>query len=187
MGLLVLWYFCLVFNEPWSGSPLWISWLSFPPTGRRVLFPSYPLQHLLLFSDADHSDLVRSHCTTHPQFSNTYRCWAFFHVLHRLLCLLWRNVHLNLVPLFDCVVSLILRCISCLCVLEINSLWVSLFANISFVMRFVFLFMVFSSVTTPLRVIRSHLFIFVLIFVILRGGSKKDLLHFMSKCVLLFS
>ena len=63
----------------------------------------------------------------------------------------------------------------------------SLFANISFVMRFVFLFMVFSSVTTPLRVIRSHLFIFALIFVILRGGSKKDLLHFMSKCVLLFS
>ena len=72
-------------------------------------------------------------------------------------------------------------------VLEINSLWVSLFANISFVMRFVFLFMVSSSVTTLLRVIRSHLFIFVLIFVILRGGSKKDLLHFMSKCVLLFS
>ena len=63
----------------------------------------------------------------------------------------------------------------------------SLFANISFVMRFVFLFMVSSSVTTPLRVIRSHLFIFALIFVILRGGSKKDLLHFMSKCVLLFS
>ena len=49
------------------------------------------------------------------------------------------------------------------------------------------MFMVSSSVTTLSRVIRSHLFIFVLIFMILRGGSKKDLLHFMSKCVLLFS
>ena len=28
----------LVFDETSSCSPLWISWLSFPPTGRRVLF-----------------------------------------------------------------------------------------------------------------------------------------------------
>ena len=34
--------------------------------------------------------------------------------------------------------------------------------------------------------IMSHLFIFVLFVLILRGGSKKILLHFMSKCVLLF-
>ena len=55
------------------------------------------------------------------------------------LCLLWRKVHLNLVPLFDWVVSLISKCISCLYVLERNSLWVSLFAHISSIMRFVFL------------------------------------------------
>jgi len=35
--------------------------------------------------------------------------------------------------------------------------------------------------------IRSHLFIFVFYVLILRGGSKKIFLHFMSKCVLLFS
>ena len=36
------------------------------------------------------------------------------------------------------VVSLISRCIRCLCVLEINFSWVSLFAHISSIMRFVF-------------------------------------------------
>ena len=41
-------------------------------------------------------------------------------------------------PLFDWVVSLILRCISCLYILERNSSWVSLFAH-SFIMGFVFL------------------------------------------------
>ena len=35
--------------------------------------------------------------------------------------------------------------------------------------------------------VRSHLFIFVLYVLILRCGSKKILLHFMSECVLLFS
>ena len=47
-------------------------------------------------------------------------------------------------------------------------------------------FMVSSAVPVLLRGVRSHLFIFVFIFMIIRGGSKKDLLHFMSKCVLLF-
>ena len=47
------------------------------------------------------------------------------------LCLFWRKAHLNLVPLFDWVVSLILRCISCLYVLERNSSWVSLLHIVS--------------------------------------------------------
>ena len=104
------------------------------------------------------------------------------------LCLLWRKVHLNLVPLFDWVVSLIARCTSCLYVLERNSSRVFLFANIvpfgglSFVK-----FMVSSAVPVLLRGIRSHLFIFVLFFMSVRDGSKKDWLHFMSQSVLLVS
>ena len=51
-----------------------------------------------------------------------------------------------------------------------------------------------SAVPALLRQIRSHLFfkffknlfIFVLFFMILSGKSKKNLPHFMSKCVLLF-
>ena len=48
------------------------------------------------------------------------------------------------------------------------------------------MFMVSSDVPALLRGVRSDLFIFVLFFMILRDGSKKNLLHFMSKCVLLF-
>ena len=46
------------------------------------------------------------------------------------------------------------------------------------------LFMVFLAVQKLLSFIRSHLFIFVFIFVTLRGGSKKILLWFLSKSVL---
>ena len=46
--------------------------------------------------------------------------------------------------------------------------------------------MVSSDVPALLRGVRSDLFIFVLFFMILRDESKKNLPHFMSKCVLLF-
>ena len=44
--------------------------------------------------------------------------------------------------------------------------------------------MVSFAVQKLLSLIRSHLFIFVFIFITLGGGSKKILLRFMSKCVL---
>ena len=47
--------------------------------------------------------------------------------------------------------------------------------------------MVFPAMPVLLRGFRFRLFIFVLFFMILRGGSKKNLLRFMSKCILLFS
>ena len=46
------------------------------------------------------------------------------------------------------------------------------------------LFMVSFAAQKPLSLIRSHLLIFVFIFITLGGGSKKTLLQFMSKCVL---
>ena len=46
------------------------------------------------------------------------------------------------------------------------------------------LFMVSFAVQEILSLLRSHLFIFVFIFITLGGGSKKTLLQFMSKCVL---
>ena len=46
------------------------------------------------------------------------------------------------------------------------------------------LFMISFAVQKVLSLIRSHLFIFVFIFITLRGGSKKILLQFMSKSVL---
>ena len=101
------------------------------------------------------------------------------------VCLLWRNVYLGLLPIFDWVVFLILSCMSCLYILEINTLSVDSFANIfshSDSCLFV-LFVVSFALQKLLSFIRFHLFIFVLIFITLGGGSK-ILLRFMSKSVL---
>ena len=71
---------------------------------------------------------------------------------------------------------------SCLYILEINPLSVVSFANIfshSEGCLFV-LFMFHFAVQKLLSLIKSHLFIFVLISVTLGGGSKKILLWFMS-------
>ena len=75
---------------------------------------------------------------------------------------------------------------NCLYILEINPLSVALFANIvSHSVSCVFiLFMVSFAVQNLLSLIRSHLFIFVFIFITLGGGSKKILLQFMSESVL---
>ena len=75
---------------------------------------------------------------------------------------------------------------SCLYVLEINPLSVASFANIfchSEGCLFV-LFMVSFAVQRLLSFIRSHLFIFVFIFITLGGGSKKILLHDLCQSVL---
>ena len=75
-------------------------------------------------------------------------------------------------------VFLILSCMSCLHVLEINPLSVALFANIfSHSEGCLFLlFMVSFAVQKLLSFIRSHLFIFGYISISLGGGSKRILL-----------
>ena len=102
--------------------------------------------------------------------------------------LLWRNVYLGLPPIFglDCLFFLILSCMSCLYILEINPLSVASFANIfshSLGCLFI-LFMVPFAVQKLLSFLRSHLFIFVFILITLGGGSKRILLWFMSYSVL---
>ena len=75
-------------------------------------------------------------------------------------------------------VFLILSCMGCLYILEINPLSVASFANIFFHSEgcpFV-LFMVSFAVQKRLSFIRSHLFIFVFISISLGGGSKRLLL-----------
>ena len=83
-------------------------------------------------------------------------------------------------------VFLILCCMNSLYILEINPLSVASFVDIfSHSMGFLFvLFMVSFAVQKLLCLFRSHLFIFVFIFITFRGGSKKTLLPFMSESVL---
>ena len=75
-------------------------------------------------------------------------------------------------------VSLILSCMSCVYILEINPLSVDLFVNIfSYSEGCLFvLFMASFAVQKLLSFIRSHLFIFVFISISLGGGSKRILL-----------
>ena len=75
---------------------------------------------------------------------------------------------------------------SCLYILEITPLSVVPFANIfsHSVGCLLVLFMVSFSVQKLLSLLKSHLFIFVFIFITLEGGSKRILLQFMSECVL---
>ena len=73
---------------------------------------------------------------------------------------------------------LILSCMSCLYILEINSLSVALFANIFSHSEgcLLVLFMVSFAVQELLSFIRSHLFIFGFFSISLGGGSKRILL-----------
>ena len=80
---------------------------------------------------------------------------------------------------------LILSCKSYLYILEINPLSLASFANIiSYSVGLSVLFMVSFAGQKLLSLIRSHLFIFVFIFITLAGKSKNILLWFMSKSVL---
>ena len=103
------------------------------------------------------------------------------------VCLLWRNVYLGL-PIFGlgCLFFLILSCMSCLYILEINPLTNDSFANIFSHSEgcLLILFMVSFAVQKLWNFIRSHLFIFVFISFTLGDGSKNILLWFMSKSVL---
>ena len=106
-------------------------------------------------------------------------------MLSILSCVCWQsispleNVYLGLPPIFGlgCFFFLILSCISCLYILEINPLSIASFANIFSHSEgcLSVLFMVSFPVQKLLSFIRSHLFIFVFISISVGDGSKKDL------------
>ena len=75
-------------------------------------------------------------------------------------------------------VFLILSCMNCLCILEINPLSFASFANIFSHSEGYIFFMVSFAVQNLLSVIRSHLFIFIIISII-QGGGSKQVLRFM--------
>ena len=89
--------------------------------------------------------------------------------------------------LWKLLVFLILSYMCCLCILEINPLFIASFANIfshSMSHHFI-LFMISFAVKKLLSLIMSHLFIFISIT--LGDGLKKVLLRFMSNILPMFS
>ena len=109
-------------------------------------------------------------------------------VEHLFMCFLADYIFGEMSISISCPFFLLVLChMSCLYILEINSLSVPLFANIfslSVGCLFV-LFMVSFAVQKLLSLIRYHLFIFNFIFLTLGGGFEKMLLQFTAKSVLL--
>ena len=105
------------------------------------------------------------------------------------VCLLWRNVYLGLLPIFQlgCLVFCYWTVWAVyICILKINPLSVASFANIFSQSKgclFV-LFVVSFAVQKLISLIRSHLFIFAYFSIALGDWPKKTLVRFLSENVL---
>ena len=117
-------------------SPYWLHQFTFLPTVWKCsLFSTPSLAFIIcrLFND-DYSDQyeVILHCSFDLHFLIISNVEHFFMCRWPSICLLWRNVYLDLLPIFWFFFFLVymLSCISCWHILEINPLSIASFANI---------------------------------------------------------
>ena len=131
--------------------------------------------------DAGHSVWCEMipHCSFDLHFSNNEHLFMYLLAIC-IFFFFWRNVYLDLLPIFYCVVFLILRCMSCLYIWRLilcQLLHLQLFSPI---LRVVFSScLYFFCFATAFKLIGSHLLIFVFLSIKLGSESWRILLRFM--------
>ena len=178
------------FRKPYC-SPYWLYQLTFPPTvleGSIFSTPS-PAFNVCRHFDDGHSDQceVIFHCSFDLHFSNNEPCWTSFHVFVSHLYVFFGEMSVRyffnfLIGLF---VFLVLNCMSCLYILEINLLSLVSFAIIfSHSEGSLFTLLIVSfAVKKLLSLMKSHLFMFIFYFCYSRRWVIEDLaLIYVFKC-----
>ena len=161
---------------------------------QRVLFSPHPLQNLmfidffffLMMAILTSVMWLIPHCGFYLYFFIMSIVSIFSCARWPSVCLPWRTGCLGFPLIFWVLFFFFFFCIlsytSCLYISEINPLSVPSFANISFDSEGCICHVLLYCAKV-LSLIRSHLLIFVFIFIILAGGSKRILMLFMLNSV----
>ena len=100
------------------------------------------------------------------------------------LCLLWKHIYSDILPIFRLGCLLLLNYISCLYILDINPLTVMAFENI--VSHFISCLFILSLVSFTMQkfllIIKSHFFIFVFISIALGDLPKNNATIYVKEC-----
>ena len=161
-------------------SPIVVAWIDISNNsvdGLHFLHNLSSICHLKIF-DAGHSDLCEmvTLCSINLHFSNNSWFSAFFSTPWPAICLLWRNICSDLLPIF-------FICLFIFLYIKLHEMFLYFWRLILQFCGLSFLFVFVSfAVQKLLSFNKSHWFVFVFNIIIPGGGSNKMSLWFLSEC-----